>query len=171
MHIYFDRLNRIIISFLLKCLITQIKSATIEKRPIMNLCNKVLYIKEEKMKTIREIRIRDLITYFLVPFLALIVLWASYIVFVTKTDLLLKIILTSTAILLTYPLLKRFVIGGVLMYKAFAPKEMRDRCRFEPTCSTYMVMAIQKYGLFRGVFKGIKRITRCKPPNGGIDYP
>jgi putative component of membrane protein insertase Oxa1/YidC/SpoIIIJ protein YidD len=34
-----------------------------------------------------------------------------------------------------------------------------------------MIMAINKYGLFRGVYKGIRRLLRCKPPNGGEDYP
>lgn len=48
---------------------------------------------------------------------------------------------------------------------------MRDSCRFIPTCSTYMIMAINKYGLIIGIIKGIKRLIRCKPPNGGIDYP
>ena len=57
------------------------------------------------------------------------------------------------------------------MYKAYAPMEVRDRCLFVPTCSTYMIMAIQKYGLLIGVIKGIKRIRRCHLPNGGVDYP
>ncbi|MBE6644964.1 MAG: membrane protein insertion efficiency factor YidD [Ruminococcaceae bacterium] len=68
-------------------------------------------------------------------------------------------------------MLKRIAIGAVLFYKAFAPLETRDRCRFTPTCSTYTIMAINKYGLFIGIYKAIKRITRCKIPNGGIDYP
>jgi putative membrane protein insertion efficiency factor len=68
-------------------------------------------------------------------------------------------------------MLKPFAIGWVLMYKAFAPKSIRKECRFVPTCSTYMIMAIKKYGLIIGVYKGIKRIMRCKPPNGGVDYP
>jgi putative component of membrane protein insertase Oxa1/YidC/SpoIIIJ protein YidD len=34
-----------------------------------------------------------------------------------------------------------------------------------------MLMAIDKYGVVRGVWKGINRILRCKYPNGGIDYP
>ena len=59
----------------------------------------------------------------------------------------------------------------VLAYKAFAPLSLRSRCRFTPTCSTYMIMAINKYGLFIGVGKGIGRVLRCKPPNGGVDYP
>ena len=124
------------------------------------------------MKTIREIRVKDLIKYFLRPLLVMAVLWVSFALLAHLIPyVLIKI---GTVVLISWVcflLLKPFVIGIVLMYKAFAPKKMRDRCRFEPTCSTYMVMAINKYGLIRGVCKGIKRICRCKPPNGGIDYP
>ncbi|MBR2321751.1 MAG: membrane protein insertion efficiency factor YidD [Clostridia bacterium] len=77
----------------------------------------------------------------------------------------------TVAGVISYFLLKRFVIGLVLLYKVCAPMEVRGRCRFEPTCSTYMIMAILKYGLVYGVFKGIRRVLRCKPPNGGVDYP
>ena len=77
----------------------------------------------------------------------------------------------TAAGVVSYFLLKRFLIGLVLTYKAFAPLSVRRRCRFQPTCSTYMIMAIQKYGLVYGLFKGIRRVLRCKPPNGGVDYP
>ena len=66
---------------------------------------------------------------------------------------------------------KRIAIWFIQLYQRFAPDKVRDKCRFEPTCSTYMIMAIRKYGLIVGLCKGIKRISRCKPPNGGIDYP
>lgn len=36
-------------------------------------------------------------------------------------------------------------------------------CRFEPTCSSYMIEALQKHGLFRGIFLGTKRILSCHP--------
>ncbi|RTY92421.1 membrane protein insertion efficiency factor YidD [Flavobacterium sp. GT3R68] len=36
-------------------------------------------------------------------------------------------------------------------------------CRFEPTCSTYMIQALQKHGLFYGGFLAIKRILSCHP--------
>ena len=36
-------------------------------------------------------------------------------------------------------------------------------CRFEPTCSSYMIEALQKHGLFYGGFLGIKRILSCHP--------
>ena len=43
-------------------------------------------------------------------------------------------------------------------------------CRFEPTCSSYMIEALQKHGLFLGGFLGIKRILKCNPfHEGGVD--
>ena len=43
-------------------------------------------------------------------------------------------------------------------------------CRFTPTCSEYMKQAIQKYGIIKGGWLGIKRICRCHPLNpGGYD--
>ena len=39
-------------------------------------------------------------------------------------------------------------------------------CRYEPTCSTYMLQALQKYGLFYGGYLGLKRIVSCNPWGG-----
>ena len=45
-------------------------------------------------------------------------------------------------------------------------------CRFNPTCSEYSILALKKYGLFRGLIKTIKRLARCNPWNyGGNDFP
>lgn len=124
------------------------------------------------MKMIREIRVSDLIKYFCAPLVTMSLLWVLFAVFYHLIPYIaVKIGAIVLISLICVLLLKPFVIGTVLMYKAFAPKKMRDRCRFEPSCSTYMIMAINKYGLIRGVIKGVKRICRCKPPNGGIDYP
>ena len=78
-------------------------------------------------------------------------------------DLPLWYLLAGLGVLLIYVILtlKTFVIGMVLAYKSYAPKKLRDRCRFEPSCSTYMILAIEKYGLCKGFVKGIKRINRC----------
>ncbi len=43
-------------------------------------------------------------------------------------------------------------------------------CKFYPSCSNYMLQAIQKYGACKGVFLGIKRLLRCHPfAKGGYD--
>ena len=63
------------------------------------------------------------------------------------------------------------VIGLVKLYQRFAPDSVRNRCRFEPSCSQYMILAIRKYGLIKGVRKGLDRIRRCNVHGGGFDEP
>ena len=127
----------------------------------------------QTQKQIREIRIVDLVTYTILPPLVIIALWGLGLWFCLGLDFKIPPDWVIYVILgvATYFLLKRFAIGLVLAYKAFAPLEVRARCRFTPTCSTYMIIAIKKYGLIFGVIKGIRRLRRCKPPNGGVDYP
>ena len=44
------------------------------------------------------------------------------------------------------------------------------KCKFYPSCSEYMKQAIIKYGAFKGIFLGIKRILKCNPfSKGGYD--
>jgi hypothetical protein len=43
-------------------------------------------------------------------------------------------------------------------------------CRFHPTCSEYIYQAIEKYGVIKGCWLGLRRIIRCHPWNdGGYD--
>ncbi len=45
-----------------------------------------------------------------------------------------------------------------------------NTCRFHPSCSQYMIDAVSKYGVGRGVWRGVKRIGRCHPFHpGGYD--
>ena len=123
-------------------------------------------------KQIREIKIIDLITYAIIPAILIALVWTiglSHLPKLLKYELVWWVYVIYGVV--TYFLTKRLAIGLVLFYKAFAPLSVRSECRFEPTCSTYMIMAIQKYGLIIGVIKGIKRLLRCRPPNGGVDYP
>jgi putative membrane protein insertion efficiency factor len=45
-------------------------------------------------------------------------------------------------------------------------------CRFEPSCSQYMIGALRKYGPIRGAARGVARVLRCHPWHpGGYDPP
>jgi hypothetical protein len=62
--------------------------------------------------------------------------------------------------------MKWFLIGLVKIYKFMLSPLLPNACRFTPTCSEYMIQAIQKYGIFKGTWKGLKRISRCHPWGG-----
>jgi putative membrane protein insertion efficiency factor len=71
-----------------------------------------------------------------------------------------------------YRLPELIVIGLVLFYKKCISPFLPNVCRFEPTCSVYMIEAVKKYGVIRGTLKGLWRIFRCNPWNsGGYDPP
>lgn len=45
-----------------------------------------------------------------------------------------------------------------------------NHCKYYPTCSEYTKQAIEKYGVLKGCFLGIKRILKCNPfSKGGYD--
>ena len=120
----------------------------------------------------REVFVHDLFLYAYLSPIVIAAIWIILPLFVfPKVEGVWYFVTLGVGIIATYIFTKRLAIGCVLCYKAFAPIEVRQRCRFTPTCSTYMIMAIQKYGLFIGIFRGIRRIVRCKPPNGGTDLP
>ena len=120
----------------------------------------------------REVFVHDLFLYAYLSPIVIAAIWIILPLFVfPKVEGVWYFVALGAGIIATYIFTKRLAIGCVLCYKAFAPIEVRQRCRFTPTCSTYMIMAIQKYGLFIGIFRGIRRIVRCKPPNGGTDLP
>jgi len=52
-------------------------------------------------------------------------------------------------------------------YKRFISPLLPPMCRFEPTCSVYTMQAVEKYGVVRGVWLGIRRLARCHPFNPG----
>jgi putative membrane protein insertion efficiency factor len=45
-------------------------------------------------------------------------------------------------------------------------------CRFTPSCSQYMAICIERHGANRGVWLGVRRLSRCHPFHpGGVDLP
>ena len=63
----------------------------------------------------------------------------------------------------------RLIISMVLFYRVTLGALLGGHCRFQPTCSQYMIDAVQKYGALRGGWRGVKRILRCHP-FGGSGY-
>jgi putative membrane protein insertion efficiency factor len=66
----------------------------------------------------------------------------------------------------------RGVIALVRLYQLTLSPLVGRQCRFVPTCSNYMIQAVEKYGALRGAAKGVWRIARCNPfCRGGVDPP
>jgi putative component of membrane protein insertase Oxa1/YidC/SpoIIIJ protein YidD len=79
------------------------------------------------------------------------------------------LIITSAGILIVS---KKAIIGLVRLYQHYAPERIRRKCIFKPTCSEYMILALEKYGLIKGLYKGIYRMFfRCKGFYYSVDYP
>ena len=67
-------------------------------------------------------------------------------------------------------LLSYLLIGLVNIYRYMISPVIGPRCRFHPTCSSYMIEAIKLHGPFKGTWLGLKRLGRCHPYNdGGYD--
>lgn len=65
--------------------------------------------------------------------------------------------------------MKVFLISIIKVYKKI-PGFWHGYCKFQPTCSDYAIIAIQRFGSLKGSFLTIKRILRCNPfSKGGYD--
>lgn len=66
--------------------------------------------------------------------------------------------------------MKHMALALIRFYKRFISPALPPSCRFTPTCSEYSYEAIQRYGLLKGGWLGLRRIARCHPWNpGGYD--
>ena len=66
--------------------------------------------------------------------------------------------------------MRRLVVGIIVMYQRVVSPFLGPVCRFEPSCSEYMREAIERYGIGRGIWMGVRRISRCHPLHeGGYD--
>lgn len=65
---------------------------------------------------------------------------------------------------------KRIGVFMIRMYQRSTRWKPRT-CRFTPSCSHYTLQAIEKYGLMKGSWMGLKRIARCHPFHPGGDDP
>ncbi|HFC00596.1 MAG TPA: membrane protein insertion efficiency factor YidD [Phaeodactylibacter sp.] len=60
-------------------------------------------------------------------------------------------------------ILKKIFILPIRFYQYAISPILGSSCRYNPTCSHYMVDAIEEWGVFKGVWMGLKRIGRCHP--------
>jgi putative membrane protein insertion efficiency factor len=63
------------------------------------------------------------------------------------------------------------VIVVIKIYQIAVSPFFRSSCRYTPTCSHYTLEALKKYGLFKGGWLGIKRISKCHPWGGSGHDP
>jgi len=67
---------------------------------------------------------------------------------------------------------KALVISAIKFYQKAISPLFPGKCRYYPTCSSYAILSIEKYGLLKGSLKALYRVLRCNPfSKGGIDYP
>lgn len=67
-------------------------------------------------------------------------------------------------------LIKLLFIFPIKVYQTLISPLLGPTCRFEPSCSHYMIGSIQEWGVIKGTWMGLKRIGRCHPWSpGGYD--
>lgn len=59
--------------------------------------------------------------------------------------------------------MKKVLVKSVKGYQRYISPILPPACRYYPTCSNYMVQAIEKHGAIKGIAMGTARILRCHP--------
>jgi putative membrane protein insertion efficiency factor len=63
-------------------------------------------------------------------------------------------------------LLSKLFILLIRFYQLSISPMLGQNCRYDPTCSQYAIEALKKYGVLKGGWLGIKRISSCHPWGG-----
>jgi putative membrane protein insertion efficiency factor len=65
----------------------------------------------------------------------------------------------------------KILIRLIRAYQLIISPLLGPSCRFEPTCSHYMLVAISRFGIIRGTWLGLRRLSHCHPWHGGGTDP
>jgi len=68
-------------------------------------------------------------------------------------------------------MIKKFFLLLIRGYQKGISPFLGNNCRFYPTCSAYTYEAIDKHGIFKGIYLGIRRILKCQPFHPGGHDP
>ncbi|HEY3743153.1 MAG TPA: membrane protein insertion efficiency factor YidD [Bryobacteraceae bacterium] len=63
--------------------------------------------------------------------------------------------------------MQALVLFLLRFYKRWISPMLPSACRFTPSCSEYMMEAVSKYGVLRGVWLGLRRLGKCHPFHAG----
>lgn len=67
-------------------------------------------------------------------------------------------------------MIRRALITLVRGYKLLLSPWLGSGCRFEPTCSSYAIEALERHGAGMGSYLTLRRLSRCHPwCDGGHD--
>lgn len=67
-------------------------------------------------------------------------------------------------------LLKKIFLLLIRFYQVGISPLIGPRCRFQPTCSQYAIIAINRYGVVKGTYLAVRRLLKCHPfHKGGYD--
>ncbi len=61
-------------------------------------------------------------------------------------------------------------LAALRIYKVYLSILFAGNCRFQPTCSMYAYEAIERFGVLRGSWMGLKRLLRCHPLSRKFGY-
>lgn len=59
--------------------------------------------------------------------------------------------------------MRTLALSLIRLYQVAISPAIGPACRFEPTCSRYAYEAIERHGLGRGLWLGVRRLVRCRP--------
>ena len=66
--------------------------------------------------------------------------------------------------------MRQVITGALRGYRYLISPLLGPTCRFYPTCSSYAIEAIERYGITRGTWLTLRRLIRCNPWHpGGVD--
>jgi putative membrane protein insertion efficiency factor len=63
-------------------------------------------------------------------------------------------------------MIRKIVLLPVRLYQLAISPWMPPACRYHPTCSHYMVGAVETHGVWKGILLGTLRLLRCAPWGG-----